>query len=278
MDIKCYFVKLTALYSKKVLYGYNCNLDTLYSQIYEAKRFYTLEQNVDSCGLYGDVIDELNKFKRRINTTTTSDFCVDCKEPVELTCKDISIILTNSSSDNTYTFYAAVTNATLPINYVWSYDTSVWSLVSQNNAILILEAIAPDGIPVYTNVGVSITDNNDCLISSYNFVNYKKETPLCFSYDAENCSGGNVTSYSQGTYNARNYYEIYCTNINQLIGYIFWNSTLNRWELRDELSPTGTLYSYLNLNTYYPEGDDWFNAAVDVVTVNKASVGPCQIT
>lgn len=277
MDIKCYFVKLTALYSKKVLYGYNCNLDTLYSQIYEAKRFYTLEQNVDSCGLYGDVIDELNKFKRRINTTTTSDFCVDCKEPVELTCKDISIILTNSSSGNTYTFYAAITNATLPINYVWSYDTSVWSLVSQNNAILILEAIAPDGIPVYTNVGVSITDNNDCLISSYNFVNYKKETPVCIGFNYENCLGPiSVSSTSAGTYNDRLYYQLYCSDNITSAGYIYWNSTLNRWEFRSGLG-SGTLYSSLNSNTYYPVGT-WVNTVQTIATIQKATSGPCVET
>ena len=276
MDIKCYFVKLTALYSKKVLYGYNCNLDSLYSQIYEAKRFYTLEQNVDSCGLYGDVIDELNKFKRRINITP-STFCFDCKEPVELTCKDVTVSLTNKVSGTLYSFYTTVTNATSPVNYNWSYDTTVWSFVSQNNGTLVLEAIAPEGVPVYTTVGVSITDANDCLISTYNFINYKNETPVCISYVSDNCLGPNSTTInSAGEYNGRLYYEIYCADGITLVGYIFWNSTLNRWEFRDELG-TGTLYSYLNSNTYYPVGS-WINIAIDVATITKALAGPCQLT
>ena len=277
MDIKCYFVKLTALYSKKVLYGYNCNLDTLYSQIYEAKSFYTLEQNVDSCGLYGDVIDELNKFKRRINTTTTSDFCVDCKEPVELTCKDVTISLTNKVSGVFYTFYTTVTNATSPITYNWFYDTTVWSFVSQTNGNLVLEAIAPEGIPVYTNVGVSITDANGCLNSIYNFINYKNESPICISYTSDNCQSPNtVTLNSVGEYNGRLYYEVYCEDGITLVGYIFWNSILNRWEFRDELG-SGTLYSYLTSNTYYPVGD-WTNVLIDVAMITKALIGPCQIT
>jgi hypothetical protein len=275
MDSKCYFVKLTALYSQKVLYGYNCNLDSIYAQMYEAKRIYILEQNKDTCGLYGDVIDEINKFNKKINSTPPS-FCIDCDEPKELTCNDIVVSLTNVSFNNTYTFSAAVTNGTSPINYNWSYDPTLWSLVVKNGNYITLESTVDDGIPVYTNVGVSITDANGCLISTYNFINYKKETPVCIQSTADIClSTTTSTSNSSGEYNGRNYYTVYCSDLVTLVGYIYWNNTLNRWEFRDELG-SGILYSFSNDNTYYPTGD-WTNEAIDVALINKITPGPCVI-
>jgi hypothetical protein len=276
METKCYFVKLVALYSEKVLYGYNCNLDSLYSQIYEAKRFYTLEQNVDSCGLYGDVIDELNKFKKRINSTSSS-FCFDCTQPKELTCADVVVSLTNTLSNDIYTFSAVVTNGALPINYNWSYDPTLWSLVIKNGNYIMLQSTVQDGIPIYTNVGISITDANGCLITTYNFINYKRETPICIQSTADVCLSTNTrTSTSSGEYNGRYYYEVYCPDSITLVGYIYWNNTLNRWEFRDELG-SGTLYSYLAENTYYPTGN-WTNVLVDVALINKVTPGPCVIT
>jgi hypothetical protein len=275
MDSKCYFVKLTALYSQKVLYGYNCNLDSIYAQMYEAKRIYILEQNKDTCGLYGDVIDEINKFNKKINSTPPS-FCIDCDEPKELTCNDIIVSLTNVSFNNTYTFSAAVTNGTSPINYIWSYDPTLWSLVVKNGNYITLESIVDDGIPVNTNVGVSITDSNGCIISTYNSISYKKESPICVQSTADIClSTTTSTLNSSGEYNGRNYYKIYCSDLVTLVGYIYWNNTLNRWDFRDELG-SGTLYSYLSENTYYPTGD-WMNEAVDVATITKALPGPCEI-
>ena len=275
MDSKCYFVKLTALYSQKVLYGYNCNLDSIYAQMYEAKRIYILEQNRDACGLYGDVIDEINKFNKKINSTPPS-FCIDCDEPKELTCNDIVVSLTNVSFNNTYTFSAAVTNGTSPINYNWSYDPTLWSLVVKNGNYITLESIVDDGIPVNTNVGVSITDSNGCIISTYNSISYKKESPICVQSNADIClSTTTSTTNSSGEYNGRNYYKIYCSDLVTLVGYIYWNNTLNRWEFRDELG-SGTLYSYSNDNTYYPTGT-WINEAFDVARITKALPGPCEI-
>jgi hypothetical protein len=275
MDSKCYFVKLTALYSQKVLYGYNCNLDSIYAQMYEAKRIYILEQNKDTCGLYGDVIDEINKFNKKINSTPPS-FCIDCDEPKELTCNDIVVSLTNVSFNNTYTFSAAVTNGTSPINYNWSYDPTLWSLVVKNGNYITLESIVDDGIPVNTNVGVSITDSNGCIISTYNSISYKKESPICVQSTADIClSTTTSTLNSSGEYNGRNYYTVYCSDLVTLVGYIYWNNTLNRWEFRDELG-SGTLYSYSNDNTYYPT-DNWTNILVDVALINKVTPGPCVI-
>jgi hypothetical protein len=77
IDTKCYFVKLMSLYSTRLLYGYKCDLESLYSDIIEAKRFYIIEQNITDCKLYGDIIDDLNKFKRKLNTNYSS-YCRDC--------------------------------------------------------------------------------------------------------------------------------------------------------------------------------------------------------
>lgn len=77
LDIKCYFVEMVALYSKRVLYGYKCELEEIYDQIIRSKRLATIEDNLFECRLSGDVVDELNEFKRKLNRTKSA-ICVDC--------------------------------------------------------------------------------------------------------------------------------------------------------------------------------------------------------
>lgn len=175
MDSKCYFVKLVAQYSNKILNGYNCNLEELYSNIREANRFYILEQNIESCKLHGDIIDELNKFKRKL-TTTLATYCRDCvdESSVEFSCSDIVMTVTNTYNSTTgyYTITGNITNATSPITYTWSYDPTYFNLISKNNNRIVLQPIESSGIYVYTNVGLFIKDNNDCSISKSTLISY----------------------------------------------------------------------------------------------------------
>lgn len=77
LSFKCYFVSLAALFSKRVIYGYKCDLENLYDDIQQARRYAAIEDNIQECSIFGDIIDEMNKFKYRINNTYT-DICRDC--------------------------------------------------------------------------------------------------------------------------------------------------------------------------------------------------------
>jgi len=66
LDSKCYFVQLVVLYSKRVLYGYKCDMDALWRNIQDFDRLVTLEDYIVQCNLRGDIIDELNKQKSKL--------------------------------------------------------------------------------------------------------------------------------------------------------------------------------------------------------------------
>lgn len=198
MDSKCLFVKLVAQFSNKILYGYNCNLEGLYADIREANRFYILEQNIESCKLHGDIIDELNKFKRKLNDTFTT-YCRDCVEESILNCSDIVVTITNTYSSATtyFTFVATATNTTNPVTFNWSYDPTYWALISKNKNKLILQPIISSGIYVYTSIGLAVSDANSCLVSKSTMVNYHGG---CIDSEAENYDPTAILSNGTCTY------------------------------------------------------------------------------
>ena len=77
MELKCYFTKLLALYSNRYLYGYKCNMEDLYNEIQQARRYYYIETYKNTCGLKGRVINDLNKFKSNMNKNY-STYCRTC--------------------------------------------------------------------------------------------------------------------------------------------------------------------------------------------------------
>lgn len=68
-DTKCFFVSLVALYSKRLLNGYMCDMDKLWRDIVSFRRLIRLEQAITNCQLKGKIIDEINKLKRRLAQT-----------------------------------------------------------------------------------------------------------------------------------------------------------------------------------------------------------------
>jgi hypothetical protein len=199
MDSKCYFVKLMAIYSNKILYGYKCNLEDLYDQLRQAKRYYILEENIVSCGLYGEIIDEINKFKRKLDDTFTT-YCRDCEETSDsINCSDIVTSISSSFNPTTirYTFTATTTNATNPITYNWSYDPSYWTLISKSKNKLVLAPAISSGLFIYTNIGISIYDSNNCLSSTSVVINYHAgcTDPEATNYDATAIINNNVCIY-----------------------------------------------------------------------------------
>lgn len=75
--LQCYYVQLVTLYSKRILYGIKCDLKGLYADIINTRRLIRIELSIETCQLNGIVIDELNKFKRKL-TSTYSLTCTTC--------------------------------------------------------------------------------------------------------------------------------------------------------------------------------------------------------
>lgn len=65
-NLKCHFVKQMALYSKRILYGYKCDMEALYGDIQSVKRFITIEDNIVECAISGDIIIDLNKYRKSL--------------------------------------------------------------------------------------------------------------------------------------------------------------------------------------------------------------------
>jgi hypothetical protein len=77
--LDCYFVDLAVLFSKRVIYGYKCDLEQLYQDMQDAKRFATVACYIEQCSLSGDIVDQIRKFKSTIQRTY-SNICRDCVE------------------------------------------------------------------------------------------------------------------------------------------------------------------------------------------------------
>lgn len=69
LNLKCIYAKLISLFAKRLIYGYKCNMQELYLNILKLRRYITIEENIIDCSLKGDIIDEINKFKRSLILT-----------------------------------------------------------------------------------------------------------------------------------------------------------------------------------------------------------------
>jgi hypothetical protein len=102
---------------------------------------------------------------------------------------------------------------------------------------------------------------------------------ICFgiyteSTDTYYCS----ISYS-GYYNGKPYYILLDTDcVTPLTLFVWWNSSLNRWELTDLLGG-GTLYSYNENPSNYPETNNTYswNIVIPSLSITSSSVGQCCI-
>lgn len=77
-NIDCYFVELAALYAKRVIYGYKCDLEQLYQDMQDSRRFGNLACYIAECELSGSIVDQLRKFKSILNYKYTN-ICRDCE-------------------------------------------------------------------------------------------------------------------------------------------------------------------------------------------------------
>ena len=77
-SLACYLVELAALYAKRIIFGYKCDLEQLRQDISDTKRFIELECYIEQCNLSGDIVDQIRRFKNRLNSTY-SNFCRNCE-------------------------------------------------------------------------------------------------------------------------------------------------------------------------------------------------------
>jgi hypothetical protein len=104
---------------------------------------------------------------------------------------------------------------------------------------------------------------------------------LCINFIGESFPPGgySCTLTPAGTFNGKPYWAITSANCFGDYGFIFWNSTLNRWEHRSALNISSTLYNYIDptqggaqnpsfptLPTFWPPtGEDtWMHVASPV--------------
>jgi hypothetical protein len=87
--------------------------------------------------------------------------------------------------NNNFVFTASVTNAVLPVSYNWTYDTSVFQLVSNVANVLTLEPILLFSGSVAGNVEVVVTDTDKCTGSWDDKINYRGgcTDPEAVNYD-----------------------------------------------------------------------------------------------
>lgn len=76
-NLKCYYVKQIALYAQRILYGYKCEMEPLYDDIQAVKRFIYIEDNLVNCALKGSILNDLNKYRKSIQTNYSSS-CRGC--------------------------------------------------------------------------------------------------------------------------------------------------------------------------------------------------------
>jgi hypothetical protein len=88
--------------------------------------------------------------------------------------------------NNNFVFTATVTNAVLPVSYSWTYDTSVFQLVSNVGNVLTLEPILLFSGSVGGNVEVVVTDIDKCTGSWDDKINYRGgcTDPEAVNYDS----------------------------------------------------------------------------------------------
>lgn len=76
-DLKCKYVKLMSIYSNRLLYGYNCNIDNLWEELMKLSRIIKLHEHIELCNLRGNILDEINKELGSINKIYR-ELCKDC--------------------------------------------------------------------------------------------------------------------------------------------------------------------------------------------------------
>ena len=76
-SLKCHFVNRLSLYSQRIIYGYKCDMDNLIEDIKTVRGYILIEENIENCGISGQIIDNLEKYKQSlINNYTRS--CRNC--------------------------------------------------------------------------------------------------------------------------------------------------------------------------------------------------------
>ena len=164
-----------------------------------------------NCNIVKDMYDRVLRRKFGIlckDDTSNEDFIksylnrLDC-EPIDLSClKGSNLPCTSDEAsstvvcnivvnvvvtivNNNFVFTATVSNATLPVSYNWTYDTTVFQLVSNVANVLILEPLLLNSGTEGGIVKVVVTDTDKCTGQWDDKINYRGgcTDPEAVNYD-----------------------------------------------------------------------------------------------
>lgn len=111
--------------------------------------------------------------------------CTSSEASSTVVCNIIVNVAVTINQDNNFVFTATVTNATLPVSYNWTYDTTVFQLVSNVANVLILKPLLLNSGSVSGIVKVVVTDTDKCTGQWGDKINYRGgcTDPEAVNYD-----------------------------------------------------------------------------------------------
>jgi hypothetical protein len=68
-QLKCNLTELLVLHSKRLLYGIECDLDKMIEDVLSIQRYIDILSSLSLCNLYGNIVDEINKYLNMIQQT-----------------------------------------------------------------------------------------------------------------------------------------------------------------------------------------------------------------
>lgn len=68
-QLKCNLTELLVLHSKRLLYGIECDLDKMLEDVLSIQRYIDILNNLTLCNIYGNIVDEINKYLNMIQQT-----------------------------------------------------------------------------------------------------------------------------------------------------------------------------------------------------------------
>lgn len=68
-QLKCNLTELLVLHSKRLLYGIECDLDKMIEDVLSIQRYIDILNNLTLCNIYGNIVDEINKYLNMIQQT-----------------------------------------------------------------------------------------------------------------------------------------------------------------------------------------------------------------
>lgn len=76
--LKCELARLAVLYTQRLVWGFNCDLDTLLCKIYTIRNQIAILENLSSCKVRGSILSNISICINQINVNSQGSFCRNC--------------------------------------------------------------------------------------------------------------------------------------------------------------------------------------------------------